>query len=175
MEQKKVFETIQPIAERIRLATDVDYIVVFDMNGMRYSHPSESKIGTLHEEAENNAAMSQHEYISKAIGVQGHSIRAFVPIMNAEASKQVGVINVGILSPTWFNLLTYYQSDILISLIWGLLVGVIGAIILSNHIKKQTLNLEPYQIARIVNTIRYYASNGYRDSSNRCTRKNYLY
>lgn len=147
---KEGFEVIQPIAERIRLATDVDYIVVFDMDGMRYSHPSESKIGTVFEEAENNAAMSQHEYISKAIGVQGHSIRAFVPIMNSEATEQVGIINVGILSPTWFHLLSYYHTDLIISLFWGLLVGMIGAIILANHIKKQTLNLEPYQIARIV-------------------------
>jgi len=144
------FVVIQPIAERIRLATDVDYIVVFDMKGVRYSHPSESKIGTVLEEEENHEAMSQHEYISKAVGVQGHSIRAFVPIMNSEATKQVGVINVGILSPTWFNLWTYYQADILLSLLWGLFVGLIGAIILANHIKKQTLNLEPYQIARIV-------------------------
>ncbi|KGR78131.1 histidine kinase [Ureibacillus manganicus DSM 26584] len=144
------FEVIQPIAERIRLATDVDYIVVFDMDGVRYSHPSESRIGTIFEEARKNEAMSQREYISKAIGVQGHSIRAFVPIMNSQATKQVGVVIVGILSPTWFNLLSYYQSDLYISLFWGLLVGVIGAIILANHIKKQTLNLEPYQIARIV-------------------------
>ncbi|RKJ11731.1 sensor histidine kinase, partial [Butyricicoccus sp. 1XD8-22] len=80
------FEVIQPIAERIRLATDVDYIVIFDMDGVRYSHPSESKIGTIFEEAENSEALSQHEYISKAIGVQGYSIRAFVPIMNSNAT-----------------------------------------------------------------------------------------
>lgn len=144
------FEVIQPIAERIRLATDVDYIVIFDMDGVRYSHPSESKIGTIFEEAESSEALSQHEYISKAIGVQGYSIRAFVPIMNSNATKQVGVINVGIISPKWYNLLGQYQSDILISLFWGLLVGLIGAVFIANHIKKQTLNLEPYQIARIV-------------------------
>lgn len=144
------FEVIQPIAERIRLATDVDYIVIFDMHGVRYSHPSESKIGTVLEEAASHEAMSQHEYISKAIGVQGHSIRAFVPIMNQEGSQQVGVINVGILSHTWFNLWEQYRSDILFSLIWGLFVGLIGTVILANHIKKQTLNLEPYEIARIV-------------------------
>lgn len=31
------FTVIQPIAERIRLTTDVDYIVIIDMNRIRYS------------------------------------------------------------------------------------------------------------------------------------------
>lgn len=144
------FEVIQPIAERIRLATDVDYIVIFDMKGIRYSHPSESKIGTVYEDLENTIALSQHEYISKALGVQGFSIRAFVPIMNKEATKQVGVITVGIITPKWYSLVEQYKSDILVSLFWGLLIGLFGSILIANLIKRQTLNLEPYEIARIV-------------------------
>src|SRR5699024_31926 len=38
-------EYIQPIAERVRLSTNVDYVVILDMNGIRYSHPSASHIG----------------------------------------------------------------------------------------------------------------------------------
>jgi len=147
---EKGFEVIQPIAERVRLATDVDYIVIFDMKGVRYSHPSESRIGTINEEIMKNAAYSQHEYISKAFGVQGFSIRAFVPIMNPEATRQVGVITVGIITPKWQHLVEEYQSDIYISLFWGLLIGLVGSILIANHIKRQTLNLEPSEIARIV-------------------------
>lgn len=143
-------EVIQPIAERIRLATDVDYIVVFDMEGIRYSHPSEAKVGTLYEGSDQTESLSQHEYISKAYGVQGYSIRAFVPIMNKEGSRQVGVVNVGILSPKWYHLIQQYRIDIMVSLLWGLLIGLIGSILVANHIKRQTLNLEPYEIARIV-------------------------
>ena len=35
---------IQPIAERIRLATGVEYIVLFDMERRRYSHPYPARI-----------------------------------------------------------------------------------------------------------------------------------
>ncbi len=147
---KQGFKTIQPIAERIRLATDVDYIVIYDMNGVRYSHPSESKIGTVSADMLKNVASSQHEYISKALGVQGFSIRAFVPIMNSDATKQVGIINVGILSPKWYILVGSYKLDIFLSLLWGVGIGLIGSILIARHIKRQTLNLEPYQIARIV-------------------------
>lgn len=141
---------IQPIAERIRLATDVDYIVIFDMNGMRYSHPSASKIGTVLEGSYDRQALSQQEYISKALGVQGFSIRAFVPIMDVAGTKQVGVINVGILSPKWYQLIEEYRFDLIISLLWGIAIGLLGSILIARHLKKQTLNLEPYEIARIV-------------------------
>ncbi|CAM5617922.1 histidine kinase OS=Lysinibacillus sphaericus OX=1421 GN=LS41612_06055 PE=4 SV=1 [Lysinibacillus sphaericus] len=110
---KEGFEVIQPIAERIRLTTDVDYIVIIDMKRIRYSHPSESKLGTVFEGGDEIEAFSQHEYISKAHGVLGYSIRAFVPIMNEEGTKQVGVITVGLLAPKWYNLLDQYQFDIL--------------------------------------------------------------
>ncbi|QED46168.1 ATP-binding protein [Cytobacillus dafuensis] len=143
-------EIIQPIAERVRLATDVDYIVVFDMERIRYSHPSESKLGTLFEGGDEQASLSEHEYISKAQGVLGFAIRAFVPIMNDEGVKQVGVVTVGILSPTIQSLIVEYRNDMLLSLFWGLFIGLIGSIFIANHLKKQTLNLEPYEIARLV-------------------------
>lgn len=141
---------IQPIAERVRLATDVDYIVVFDMNRIRYSHPSESKLGTPFEGGDERASLSEHEYISKAQGVLGYAIRAFVPIMDEEGVKQVGVVAVGILSPTLHSLIVEYRNDMLLSLVWGLFIGLVGSFFIANHLKKQTLNLEPYEIARMV-------------------------
>ncbi|EGL83221.1 signal transduction histidine kinase regulating citrate/malate metabolism [Caldalkalibacillus thermarum TA2.A1] len=142
-------EIIQPIAERVRLATNVDYIVIIDMNRIRYSHPSESLIGKVFEGGDEKAALSEHEYISKAYGVQGYAIRAFVPIMDEEGIRQVGVAVVGILTPTFQSLLKQYQGDLLWSLAWGLLVGLTGSIFLAHNIKKQTYNLEPYEIAKL--------------------------
>ncbi|WP_255551580.1 sensor histidine kinase [Sporosarcina sp. E16_8] len=141
---------IQPIVERVRLATDVDYIVVFDMERVRYSHPSESKIGTVFEGGDEKASLAEHEYLSKAEGVLGYAIRAFVPIMNEEGVNQVGVVTVGILSPTIQSLIIEYRSDMLLSLFWGLFTGLIGSFFIANHLKKQTFNLEPYEIARLV-------------------------
>src|SRR5690554_5407572 len=72
-------EVIQPIAERIRVSTNVDYIVILDMNRIRYSHPSESRIGQVFEGGDELAAFSELEYTSKAEGELGYAIRAFVP------------------------------------------------------------------------------------------------
>lgn len=142
-------EIIQPIAERVRLATNVNYIVIIDMNRIRYSHPSESLIGTVFEGGDERAALSEHEYTSKAQGVQGYAIRAFVPIMDEEGIRQVGVAVVGILTPTFQSLLKQYQGDLLWSLVWGLLIGLAGSFLLAHNIKKQTYNLEPYEIAKL--------------------------
>src|SRR5690625_4128534 len=71
---------IQPIAERVRLSTNVDYIVILNMDRIRYSHPSESKVGLKFEGGDEGAAYSEAEYTSKAEGELGYAIRAFVPI-----------------------------------------------------------------------------------------------
>jgi two-component system sensor histidine kinase DctS len=143
-------QIIQPIAERTRLATNVDYIVIIDMNSIRYSHPSESRIGEKFVGGDEHAALAEHEYISKAEGTLGLAVRAFVPIMDEEGVKQVGVAVVGLLMPTFQSLIADYQNDIFISLMLGLIIGLIGSFILAQNIKKQTFNLEPYEIARLV-------------------------
>ncbi|WP_246943762.1 ATP-binding protein [Bacillus pinisoli] len=141
---------IQPIAERTRIATDVDYIVIIDNERVRYSHPSVSLIGEKFVGGDEGASLVGNEYVSKAKGTLGYSVRAFVPIMDDEGVVQVGVAVVGILLPSFESLVTQYRNDILLSLIWGLLIGLIGSLLLAHNIKKQTLNLEPYEIARVV-------------------------
>ncbi len=140
---------IQPIAERTRLATNVDYIVIIDMDRIRYSHPSESMIGKTFVGGDEAAALAEHEYVSKAQGTLGNSVRAFVPIMNEEGVQQVGVAVVGILTPSFQSLIAEYSKDILLSLIWGLLIGLLGSLLLAHNIKKQTFGLEPYEIAKM--------------------------
>lgn len=143
-------EYIQPVAERIRLSTNVDYVVILDMNGIRYSHPSTSRIGQKFAGGDETKAYTEQEYISKAEGDLGYAIRAFVPIMDHDNVHQIGVAVVGILAPTFQTLLMEYQSDLWLSLFWGLLFGLIGAWFLANNVKKQTYQLEPYEISRLV-------------------------
>lgn len=144
------YKLVQPIAERVRLSTNVDYVVLLDMDRIRYSHPSESKLGLKFEGGDEGAAYSEAEYTSKAEGDLGYAIRAFVPIMDQEGMEQIGVAVVGILAPTYRSLLADYQNDLFFSLIWGLFIGLAGSWFLANNVKKQTYQLEPYEIYRLV-------------------------
>jgi two-component system sensor histidine kinase DctS len=47
-------------------------------------------------------------------------------------------------------LIVEYRSNMLLSLFWGLFIGFVGSLFIANHLKKQTFNLEPYEIARLV-------------------------
>lgn len=143
-------KVIQPIAERVRLSTNVDYVVILDMDAIRYSHPSESRIGEKFESGDEGAAFAELEYISKAEGDLGQAVRAFVPIMEKEGVDQIGVAVVGILVPTFQSLLSEYQYNLYIALFWGLLIGLLGSWFLANNVKKQTNQLEPYEISRLM-------------------------
>jgi two-component system sensor histidine kinase DctS len=141
---------IQPLAERTRLATGVEYIVVVDMDGTRYSHPVEDRIGKKFTESDLVPALANNEYVSQAEGVLGPSIRAFVPVKINEGTRQVGVVVVGILTPTIGAVLRTIQSQLYYSLGIGLLVGLLGSLFLARKIKSGMFSLEPEEIARLL-------------------------
>ena len=143
-------EVIQPIAERTRLATGVEYIVIVDMEGIRYSHPLEERIGKKFTDVDLGPALANNEYISSAEGVLGPSVRAFVPVKVEEGTRQVGVVVVGILIPTMGALLRTIQTQLYYSLGTGLLVGLLGSLYLARRIKKAMFSLEPEEIARLL-------------------------
>jgi two-component system, CitB family, sensor histidine kinase DctS len=141
---------IQPAAERMRLAAGVDYITVFDMNRIRYSHTLPERIGTRFEGGDEGPSLSQQAYISRAIGVNGPSIRAFAPVLSTDGSEQKGVVVVGMLVPPLSAVLFAYKYQLLIALAAGLGVAVLGASFLAASIKRQMFGLEPPEIARLV-------------------------
>ena len=144
------WKKIQPIAERIRLATDVEYIVIFDMNRIRYSHPIEDNIGTLFQGGDEGPSLGQHEYMSLAKGKKGIAIRAFVPILDMDGFEQVGVVVVGTMLPDLEHLIFDHRLDIAFSISLGGIIGLLGAWFLTNSIKRQMFNLEPIEIARLL-------------------------
>ncbi|MDA8228202.1 MAG: sensor histidine kinase [Desulfitobacterium hafniense] len=147
--QKGGERVIQPIAERIRLATGVEYIVVFDMNKIRYSHPLADRIGTPFVDGDEERALLQQEYLSRARGVRGPSIRAFVPVLTDEGTRQVGVVAVGVLTPTLAEILKTIRYRLYSSLLVGLAFGIAGSFYLARNIKKNMFRLEPEEIARV--------------------------
>ncbi|BCJ86404.1 ATP-binding protein [Effusibacillus dendaii] len=143
------WQEIQPIAERVRLATDVEYVVVFDMNKTRYSDPLEDRIGTPFEDGDEGPALTEQSYISEAHGVKGDAIRSFVPVMDEDGSKQLGVVVVGILVPSFLEVLLNYHTDLYFSLLLGTVLAIIGAVWVANRIKRQMFNMEPDDIAHL--------------------------
>lgn len=143
-------EVIQPAAERIRLATGVEYIVVLDMNRIRYSHPLPERIGTRFEGGDEGPALAQQAYLSRAEGVNGRSIRAFVPVFGLQGPEQVGVVVVGLMEPRLAELFGAIGSELVLAFAFGLGIALIGAWLLARNIKREMFDLEPAEIARLL-------------------------
>lgn len=143
-------EAIQPIAEKTRLATAAEYVVVTDMEGTRYSHPVAERIGKHVTDADFSRALSGEEFVSRAAGVLGPSVRAFVPLKTDEGTRQVGVVMVGILTPTWTSLLRALQVEIYPAIGVGLMIGLLGAAFLAARVKRAMFSMEPEEIARLL-------------------------
>ncbi|HLN60723.1 MAG TPA: sensor histidine kinase [Symbiobacteriaceae bacterium] len=141
---------IQPIAERIRQVNGVEYVVVLDMAHRRYSHPVPARIGTLFTGGDEGPAFAEHSYVSRAAGMWGNSIRAFVPVMSEDFTKQTGVVVVGVLTPSVLSAMIDLAPELCVALLVALSVGLIGAWLLGTRIKQQLIGLEPPEIARLL-------------------------
>jgi len=138
---------INQIVDEIRTINRAEYIVVMDMNRIKYSHPSKNQIGQISKSTDINAAFAEHYYLSKAKGEKGIMLRAFVPIM--DENKQIGVTVVGYSLPTFSDFFSEYSNEILITFALSMLFSAFGAKALGMHIKKQIFGLEPHEIAKL--------------------------
>ncbi|PLS14955.1 histidine kinase [Bacillus sp. M6-12] len=143
------WHSLNRVIENIRFIHNADYIVVLNQDRIRYSHPVYSKLGTVSRSKDESAAFAEHVYLSKAKGELGISVRAFVPILN-ERKEQVGVVIVGNILPTVQDLVFESRNNIALLLLLTLLFGALGSWLLARHIKKETFQLEPHEISRML-------------------------
>lgn len=146
--QQAAIEQIDHAVEQVRIINQAAYIVVLDLEGVRYSHPNDRMLGTKSKSEDIQAAFNEHYYVSKAKGESGTMIRAFVPILN-ESRQQIGVVVVGFVAPTLAETLKHYSGEIVVIGIFALLFSMWGAYVLARHMKKQMFGLEPDEISRM--------------------------
>jgi two-component system CitB family sensor kinase len=143
-------ELLNDEIEKARLKTAVEFIVVMDMNGIRYSHPVKNKIGEKFIGGDEQRVLNTgEEYISTASGSLGVSVRAFTPIYD-DNNKQIGAVAVGMLYNKFDNEVYSKMYKFMPIIIIGLILGASGAIALSYNIKKAIFGLEPEEIALIL-------------------------
>ncbi|MED1113188.1 sensor histidine kinase [Bacillus paramycoides] len=140
---------IQVYTNKILKSTDVQFIVVMDMNGIRKSHPDPQKIGHHFIGGDEGPVLKGNEHVSLAEGTLGISMRVFVPVFS-ETGEQLGAVAVGISADNVKERVKESRHIIYIGVGVGVLVGIIGAILLARHIKKSLFGLEPHRIAKIL-------------------------
>ncbi len=140
---------IQSLAESIRGQTDARFIVVGDLEGIRYSHPIADRIGKKRVGGDNQRAIDKGEsYVSKAVGSLGPSMRGKSPVFD-NAGKVIGVTSVGYMLDSIDGTISGYQKSVMLVVIASLLFSMLVGLVISGHFKRILFGMEPEQIARL--------------------------
>lgn len=135
-------------AEAVRRATGALYVVVTDDRGIRFSHPTRSRIGKRVSTSPEEA-LSGHEVVAVEIGTLGRSARGKVPLRDADGTV-VGEVSVGI------DIAAIDEKTRALALTLGLIalvplgLGLVGAVTMGRRLRRSTLGLEPEQMADLV-------------------------
>lgn len=129
---------IQSYANEVANSSEVNFIVVLDMKGIRKSHPDITKVGQPFVGGDEGPVLQGKEHISTAEGTLGMSLRAFTPVF-APDGKQVGAVAVGVLLNTVQETVAQSRAKIYQGIGLGLLAGIFGAILLARKVKRLCL------------------------------------
>ncbi|MEU0371371.1 SpoIIE family protein phosphatase [Streptomyces sp. NPDC006283] len=138
---------LQPLAEATRRSTDVEYVVVADRRGFRYTHPDPSLIGK-HIIGPYKEAIEGRGFTSTFAGSRGPAVNAVVPVHRADGSV-AGVVSVGITVEN-VNKLAYRDVPVLLgTAVAALALTAGGAALVSRRLRRQTHGLDPAEMTRL--------------------------
>src|SRR5690625_1590539 len=141
---------IQEMVTPIQQDTGAEFIVVGNREGIRYSHPDPDRLGKKMVGGDNRRALVKEEsYVSKRTGSLGLSIRGKAPIYD-ENNTVIGLVSVGFLNEEVQGIIKSQSKSVWATLFGIVLLGIIGAILISHYIKKLLSDMEPEEISQLV-------------------------
>lgn len=140
---------LQPYAEAVRVDTGVDFVVIMDTDRTRWSHPSEDLLGDKFDGNLGGAPRGE-VFTEEYAGSLGPSIRAIVPVLDTtDEAPVVALVSVGITLTQLDDLLVDEFADIVVAALAVLVVGVLGAWLISHRLRRQTHGLGEREITRM--------------------------
>ncbi len=139
---------IQPIAEAARKRNGLLFVVVTDMGGIRFSHPNPDAIGKHFIGDDLNPALTGRENVAVNHGVLVEALRVFTPVFN-DRHQQIGVVAIGISLNDVAAQIAKSRWNIVWTVLFGTLVGLLGIYILVRRLKTILLGLEPHEISSL--------------------------
>ncbi|MFO7191400.1 sensor histidine kinase [Thermocrispum sp.] len=137
---------LQPLAERVRTDTGVDFITIMAPDGTRYTHPNPEQIGGTFL-GHRGPALRGQIFTETYTGTLGPSIRAVVPVHHGD--EIVGLVSVGITVEAVTAELNERLGPLLMLAGAVLAVGIAGSWLVSSRLKKQTRGVGPAELARM--------------------------
>lgn len=141
--------SLQPFAERVRVDTGVDFVVVMTPTGTRYTHPSPERIGGQFVGGLGDAprgAIHTEEFV----GTLGPSMRAVVPVVDPQSGDVVALVAVGITldeidAEVWRAVTPMGLAGLMV-----LALGAVGTALVGRRLGRVTHGLSARDLADVV-------------------------
>ncbi|MEV5891482.1 sensor histidine kinase [Nonomuraea fuscirosea] len=137
---------LQPYAERVRLATGVDFITIMRPDGTRYTHPNPAEIGKRFL-GHTGRALAGETFTETYTGTLGASRRAVTPVVSGGRVR--ALVSAGIT-------IDKISARLRDEFAWGALVialalslGAAGTWLVTARLRRQTHGLGPVELGRI--------------------------
>ncbi|MET8573017.1 SpoIIE family protein phosphatase [Streptomyces sp. NPDC004783] len=137
-------KVLQPLTEAGRKATRVDFIVIMDTKGIRYTHPVPSLIGKRFVGV-IGPALAGKVSTQTVHGPLGSEMQATVPVENG--GKVVGLVTAGLKVKSVNNQVDRQLSVILAAGAGGLVVATGGTALVGRRLRRQTHSLAADKLA----------------------------
>jgi two-component system CitB family sensor kinase len=135
-------------AERVRRATRTLFVVVTDRHGVRLSHPNPAMIGKR-VSTDPSMPLSGHEVVAVERGTLGLSARGKVPLRDRTGAV-VGEVSVGFDAGDIDRRVRHTVAYAGLFTAGALTLGILASAAIGGRLKRQTLGLEPYELAELV-------------------------
>lgn len=135
--------TLQPYAERVRLETGTDFVVIMSTNGIRYTHPDRRQIGKRfigHIATAAQGGVVVEDYT----GTLGPSRRVVVPVR--DGGRVVALVSVGIRKTAVAERLSGQLPGLLLAGLAAALLSGLGTALVARRIRRQTHGLGEQQL-----------------------------
>ena len=139
---------IQRLASAVQESNDLLFVVVTNMDGVRYSHPDKELIGQHFIGNDLIPALSGRENVAVNHGKLAEALRAFTPVYDSQ-HRQIGVVAIGISLSEVVQQVNKSRWNILWTALFGILAGAIGTFLLVRAAKSILFGLEPYEISTL--------------------------
>ncbi|MGW2635826.1 SpoIIE family protein phosphatase [Streptomyces sp. NPDC001348] len=138
---------LQPRAEAARKAGRVDFIVVMNTDGIRYTHPKRDRIGKKFV-GTIAPAVAGHTVIEHVNGTIGPLVQVVVPV-RAPDGTVVGLVSSGITTAHVGGAADQQLPLLLAAAAAALALATAGTALVSRRLLRQTHGLGPYEMTRM--------------------------
>ncbi|MFJ4690598.1 SpoIIE family protein phosphatase [Streptomyces sp. NPDC088766] len=138
---------LQPRAEAAREASEVDFIVVMDPDGIRYTHPRPDRIGKKFVGA-LAPAQAGGTVVEEIDGTIGRLVQAVVPVKAADG-RVVGLVSAGITTARVGGNANRQLPLVLSTAAVALALATGGTALVSRRLLRQTHGLGPREMTRM--------------------------